>query len=170
MTTDPYEGIAHLDEDRVLALAAGLETRARDPRPQEMCQSYLSDIEFPDQASVVDVGCGTGPVSRLLASFPLVQRVYGLDPSPVLLSRARQLTADEPKVTYGQAAGMALPLSDRSVDVVVLHTVLSHVPDPRQVVTEPPGSPEPEAGSPPSTPTCRRSRSPGPTTIRCSAW
>jgi len=134
--TDPYDGITRLNENRVLILADGLETRARDARQQEMWRSYLSDITFPAQASVVDLGCGTGPISRLLASFPTVETILGLDPSSVLLRRARELAKSETKITYAQGDGMALPLADDSVDVVILHTVLSHVPDPRRVVAE----------------------------------
>ncbi len=40
-----------------------------------MRRAYLADIAFPDGASVLDVGCGTGAVTRELAAWPGVAEV-----------------------------------------------------------------------------------------------
>jgi trans-aconitate methyltransferase len=40
---------------------------------------------------VLDVGCETGAVSRVLAGWPLIGAVVGLDPSPSFVAKAREL-------------------------------------------------------------------------------
>jgi hypothetical protein len=63
-------------------IAQILELRAADPQQAAMRQTYLGDIAFPDGARVLEVGCGTGTVTRELAGWPSVAEVVGLDPSP----------------------------------------------------------------------------------------
>ena len=62
---DPYANIAEIDGEIQAALAKVLEVRAAEPRQQEMLETYLSWIDFPPDARVLDVGCGTArpPVS-----------------------------------------------------------------------------------------------------------
>jgi SAM-dependent methyltransferase len=69
----------------------------------------------------LDVGCGTGRSAVALAAH--CARVYGVDPSPAMLAEA---TAHD-RVTYREGTAEALPLPDRSVDVVTLAGVLPHV-------------------------------------------
>jgi SAM-dependent methyltransferase len=69
----------------------------------------------------LDVGCGTGRSAVALAAH--CARVYGVDPSPAMLEQA---TAHD-RVTYREGAAEALPLPDRSVDVVTLAGVLPYV-------------------------------------------
>lgn len=57
----------------------------------DMVATYLAEIEFPFKAHVVEVGCGTGPVSRRLANWPNVGKVVGIDPLTVFLDKAREL-------------------------------------------------------------------------------
>jgi phospholipid N-methyltransferase len=47
-------------------IASVLELRASMPQQQEMLRTYLRDIDFPDRAKVLEVGCGTGPITRVL--------------------------------------------------------------------------------------------------------
>lgn len=56
--------------------------RAADPQLQAMLESYLSEIELPDSAQILEVGSGTGPVARRLARLEQAKQVIGLDPSP----------------------------------------------------------------------------------------
>ena len=54
-----------------------IEMRAADPRMQAMFHAYLSEIEFPSEAKVLEIGCGTGAVTRTLARWPRVAEVMG---------------------------------------------------------------------------------------------
>ena len=81
----------------------------RPPLHRVMLGRMLSeDVSF---ATGLDVGCGTGYSTVALARY--CARVYGIEPSPSMLSRA---TVHE-RVTYLDGAGERIPLPDESVDI-----------------------------------------------------
>jgi len=113
-----------------------LERRAATPQQSAALKSYLADVKFPENARVLDVGCGTGPQSRTLAQWPGVGEVVGVDQLEPFLERARELAADIPNVSFQQADARKLPFDDARFDVVVLHTLLTHVPGPEDVLAD----------------------------------
>lgn len=133
---DVYAAIAAADREVQERLAAVLERRAADLQQQAMLNAYLADVDFPAEAEVLDVGCGTGAVSRVLARRAGIGRVVGIDPSPVFLATARQLAADLANLTFFEADGRSLPYGDGSFDTVIFHTTLSHVPEPELALAE----------------------------------
>jgi SAM-dependent methyltransferase len=100
-----------------------------------MRETYLSQIDFPRDARVLEVGCGPGPVARALAARPGVGEVVGVDPSPVFLVKGQALAQHLPNLTFVEGDARALPLED-SFDVVVFHTTLCHVPGPELALAE----------------------------------
>jgi SAM-dependent methyltransferase len=133
---DIYATIADADPAFVRQLADRLELRAADPQQRAMLHAYLADLPFLDAAQVLEVGCGSGAVARVLARWPGVQSVLGIDPSPVLLDRARQLAHGIPNISFELADGRWLALEAARFDVVVFHTALCHIPDPLQALAE----------------------------------
>ena len=97
---DPYANIAQVDAEIQTALVKVLELRAAEPRQREMLQTYLGWIDFPSDACVLDVGCGTGATTRLLARWPGVGEIVGVDPSPVFLAKAREMAAEHSHVRF----------------------------------------------------------------------
>ena len=93
---DVYATITDADPALVTQIAQILELRAADPQQAAMRQTYLGDIAFPDGARVLEVGCGTGAVTRELAGWPSVAEVVGLDRSPTRARRARRRWAGWP--------------------------------------------------------------------------
>lgn len=133
---DVFANIKSVPDDMLVVVANVLETRAAIPSQQEMLRDYLSEISFPENAEVLEVGCGTGPVCRVLAEWPNVAKVTGVDPSPVLLSKARELSGDTKRTEFEEGDGKSLRFDDASFDVVILHTLLTHVPEPEAVLAE----------------------------------
>ncbi len=133
---DYYADLAAAPEALVADIAAGLERRALDPANRAILEAYLADIDFPEGAAVLEIGCGTGPVCRRLAEIGLVARVVGIEPSPLLVARAREIAGEHPKLRFAVGDGAALDLPDGEFDVVVLHTLLSHVPRQDDVLRE----------------------------------
>ncbi|QYC42460.1 Demethylmenaquinone methyltransferase [Nonomuraea coxensis DSM 45129] len=76
---------------------------------------------------VLDVGCGTGYLTRVLA--PVVGpdgHVTGLDPSPAMVDHARRRAPRN--CDYVEGVGQDLPFPDGSFDVVVSSLAVHHMP------------------------------------------
>lgn len=133
---DIYANVTETDPALLERIADVLEIRAAEPQQQAMLASYLAEVPFPSSARVLEIGCGTGAVSRQIAARPDVAEVIGADPSSVLLGRARHLGEGIPNLHFEEADGRALPFPNASFDVAVGHTVLCHVPGPEGVLHE----------------------------------
>ena len=133
---DPYAFIAQADEALQTRLAGVLELRAADPQQRAMLNAYLSELQLPSGASVLDVGCGTGAVTRVLAALPGIGQVVGVDPSPIFLEKARELASALPQTSFRPGDGRAVPFPDASFDLVVFHTTLCHMPNPEKALHE----------------------------------
>jgi SAM-dependent methyltransferase len=133
---DVWASVADLDPATQERLATVLETRGADPQQQAMRRAFLGDIAFPSRSTVLEVGCGTGVLTRMLARLPEVDRVTGVDPAPLLLEKAREFARNLNNITFQDADGRALPVADGTFDVVVFDSTLSHVPGPEQALAE----------------------------------
>jgi ubiquinone/menaquinone biosynthesis C-methylase UbiE len=133
---DVWATFNDLDAPMQDRLAGVLETRGADPQQQAMRRSFLGDIAFPTKARVLEIGCGTGVLTRLLGGWPGVEAVVGVDVGASLLDKARRLAADLSNVTFQEADARSLPFEDRRFDVVVFDSVLSHVPGPDRALAE----------------------------------
>lgn len=101
----------------------------RDAPVRDAWRALLSPALPAAPSSVVDVGCGTGSLSVLLAEAG--HRVYGLDSSPGMLGVARE-KATRHGVTVPLVLGDAArpPFAAASFDVVLARHVLWALPDP----------------------------------------
>ena len=125
---DLYADIAAADLDLLGNLARILEMRAADPQQVAMRTRYQSLIALRPGARLLEVGCGTGPVSRALAQLRTDCQVIGVDPSPFFLTKARHLAAGIAKLEFRQGDACQLPFEAGLFDVLVFHTTLCHVP------------------------------------------
>jgi ubiquinone/menaquinone biosynthesis C-methylase UbiE len=113
-----------------------------DPQHQdESSPWYKLVLEFltPVQdKNILEVACGRGGFSRLLASKGAV--VCGADFSEAAIKIAKEkLLGDPPlvdRVTYVQADAQNLPFDAGSFDIVISCETIEHVPDPRAAVRE----------------------------------
>lgn len=133
---DLYAAITEADQTVQEELARILELRAAHPSQKAMREAYLSGLELPSEPRVLEVGCGTGAVTRTLAELARDGQALGVDPSPVFLAKAEELGAEYPNLSFVQADGRSLPFDEGSFDAVVIHTTLSHVPGPEQALAE----------------------------------
>ena len=132
---DPYATIADTAPSLQERLSDILELRAADPQQQAMLRAYLSELTLPQGARALEIGCGTGAVSRALVEL-LNLDVTGVDPSPVFVARAQELGKHLPHLTFVQGDGRSLELGEASYDLVVFHTTLCHIPNPEAALRE----------------------------------
>jgi ubiquinone/menaquinone biosynthesis C-methylase UbiE len=119
-----------------LGRLAALELRAADLIQRGILKDFGSEIPFPEHANVLEIGCGTGAVTRFLARWPQVVKVLGIDPSPTFISRARDLAGQLRNVSFREGDGRALDNEDQSFDAVIFHSALCHIPNPKKAVAE----------------------------------
>jgi len=133
---DVWAAFPDLDAAMQERLAGVLETRGADPQQRKMRETFLADVPFPNDARVLEVGCGTGVTTRTIALRPNVGTVVGVDVAPFLLNKARDLAQGLHNVTFREADGRSLPFEAETFDVVVFDTTLTHVPGPERALAE----------------------------------
>ena len=133
---DVWTAVQDLDRATQERLADVLEKRGADAQQHAMRRAFLQEVRFPQDARVLDVGCGTGVLTRVLARWPAVRSVIGVDPAPALLEKARVAAADLPNVSFQEGDGRSLPFDGEMFDVVTSDSMLSHVPGPERAIGE----------------------------------
>ncbi|MFI7701168.1 class I SAM-dependent methyltransferase [Nonomuraea sp. NPDC049480] len=99
----------------------------RDPGVRAAWAGRLAAWLPEGHLDVLDLGCGTGSLSLLLAERG--HRVVGVDLAPRMVARARaKLAGREATVLIGDAARP--PVGDRRFDVVLVRHVLWALPEP----------------------------------------
>ena len=111
---DPYATIADADVALQERLSDVLELRAADSQQRAMLRAYVSEISLPRGSRALEVGCGTGAVSRVLVEAMNFE-VTGIDPSPVFVARARELGKHLPGLTFMPGDGRSLTQPDASL-------------------------------------------------------
>lgn len=129
-----------LDATQARQRAATLELRGRAPDEVEARAAYLGLLGVGEGERALDVGCGSGVVTRELARrVGPSGRAVGVDLSPQLLTVAREIAEGEGlrgRVEFHQGSALALPFPDGAFDVAIAVTVLSHTPDGERAVPE----------------------------------
>jgi ubiquinone/menaquinone biosynthesis C-methylase UbiE len=98
---------------------------------QEIFDDYFRIFPWhllpPSGGVGIDVGCGTGRWSMLVA--PRVERLHLLDPSAKALVVAKQNLSSAKNVNFHLASVADMPVADGSLDFAYSLGVLHHVPD-----------------------------------------
>jgi SAM-dependent methyltransferase len=85
-------------------------------------------------ARVLDLGCGTGIVARLLRErLGGAARITGLDVSAPMLAVARSIV---PEIDWREGDAMALPFPDGAFELVLCQEMLQFTPDRAKAVRE----------------------------------
>ena len=84
--------------------------------------------------SILDVGCGTGELLRILSEIVPDAQLYGLDISEKMLEIAEKKLAGRARFILGDSS--TIPLKPESCDVVCCNHSFHHYPKPLQVLEE----------------------------------
>lgn len=140
MADDPYRIADRVDANMLEMMASRLEERGRDARFAGMIDDYLMAIRISDAKEVLDVGCGTGVVSRRIAGRKdFMGQITGVDLSPLLIEKARELAASEgvsQNIKFETGDIRSCAFTDSQFDATVMHTLVSHLDDPSAALRE----------------------------------
>src|SRR5690349_3464618 len=110
----------------------GMELAQKIPDFADLFERYARDLverarPFGPSDRVLDLGCGTGIVARVLRDrLGGGARIAGLDINAGMLAKARSLA---PELEWHEGSAAALPFADRAYEVVLAQQVLQFVPD-----------------------------------------
>jgi ubiquinone/menaquinone biosynthesis C-methylase UbiE len=137
---DVFGRTHELDAKSLDAIATRLEARRGGAKYMGMLHEYLDAIDLSTAQRILALGCGTGvEVRELLRKPNFGGRVTAIDISADLVERGKGLAeqeglADRIEWLVGDAQELDLP--DGVFDLVLAHTLVSHVPDPKRVVQQ----------------------------------
>ena len=107
-------------------IAAGYD-ELHGAEQDEKLMEFLQRIDPSPQATLLDVGCGTGRSMRLLDVH-----WHGIDPSPGLLAHA----SPPARLRMKLAPAEAIPYPDASFDIILSLTALQNFQDPAAGIVE----------------------------------
>jgi ubiquinone/menaquinone biosynthesis C-methylase UbiE len=82
----------------------------------------------------LDVGCGSGAAVRRAAT--VAGRSVGVDLSPGMITRGRELSAGRGAIEFVEADSEALPFGDGEFTVILCTTSFHHYPEPAAAMAE----------------------------------
>lgn len=117
------------------SMARNLAFQAQAIWPQEL--PLFARYALCGRIEIVDVGCGSGEITRRLADLYPQAQLLGLDilESSVELAR-RDSQSFTTRVSYRQGDAYALALADASVDLLVCRHMSQSVPDFAKIIDE----------------------------------
>ncbi|WP_339105338.1 methyltransferase domain-containing protein [Haloterrigena salinisoli] len=109
----------------------GIHTDEQRDRWLEVLRERIGD----EPRRVLDVGCGTGVVSLLLAE--LGHAVTGVDFAPAMLERAREKAREtDQSIGFHRGDAEALPVPDDTVELVTARHLVWTLPNPEAAIRE----------------------------------
>jgi len=125
--TVPYERDVQAFHDRAATYEVGWRGRMHHDiavRTADLARTFDDEPRH-----VLDVGCGTGLLLRLLADrLPEAQELVGVDAAAGMIAVANS-TANDPRLRFHNGVAENLPFPDESFDLVVSTTSFDHWED-----------------------------------------
>lgn len=137
---DPHRFINELDDDALARLVARLESRARDAVFARLLDKYLSALPISASSRILDVGTGTGVVLRTIARRGDFRgQATGIDQCPSFVETANNFAKAEEltgRLDFRVGDAHRLDFPSGTFDIVIAHTLISHVTAPLAVLGE----------------------------------
>jgi arsenite methyltransferase len=139
-TSDVWGRTSDIDESALAVMAARLENRAKHPFFRGVIADYIGALDLQPIAHVIEIGCGTGIVSRRLAAAPGFRgTIVATDMSSYLIEIAQrhaQAEGVDARITFEVSGAANLRAENGACDLVIAHTLLSHASDPVAILAE----------------------------------
>jgi ubiquinone/menaquinone biosynthesis C-methylase UbiE len=139
-TSDVWGRTADIDEVALSVMAERLESRAKHPFFRRVIAEYIGDLELDRISSALEIGCGTGVVSRALAvTSGFRGTITATDLSPHLIDAGRryaEMEGVEGRITFEVSSAAALRAKGSTYDLIIAHTLFSHAANPVAILAE----------------------------------
>jgi SAM-dependent methyltransferase len=96
---------------------------------------FIHWLSMPLGLSWLDIGCGTGALSRTILALTSPAHILAIDPSSRFIEYARR-SIDDPRINFEVGTANFIPAPADSFDAIVSGLVLNFVPDPIQAMKE----------------------------------
>ncbi len=122
----PHRDLAAYD-DRARSYDRGWRGRLHHVISERTAALATAVVAAPQH--VLDVGCGTGYLLRVLAGrYPGAQSLAGIDAAPNMIETAKG-SSDDNRLTFVTGVAEHLPFDDAAMDLVVSSTSFDHWSD-----------------------------------------
>ena len=118
------------------AIANSMNVRASEPAMKAICARYMARIALSEGARVLEIGCGNGAATKLIMQHVSPAQLVGIDPSSAFIDMAGKAFAGEPRVSFATGDATATGQADGCFDLVIAHTVYSHLVEPERALAE----------------------------------
>jgi ubiquinone/menaquinone biosynthesis C-methylase UbiE len=129
-----------MDEQSLAVMAARLESRGKHTFFSQVIDDYMNALALSRDETILDLGCGTGVVARTIARRGDVKgRIVAMDISPYLVGLGKRFASEEGvggRIDFLTGDAHSIIEPEGKFDVVVMHTLVSHVVDPVTVIEE----------------------------------
>ena len=103
---------------------------------QAIHKRLLEYLDLPEDAYILDLGCGTGRLFRRLGKQFTSVRGVGLDLSGEMISQARERNLYPDRITYTQGNAESLPFEAETFTAAFNTISFLHYPNPQIVLRE----------------------------------
>lgn len=100
-----------------------------------VAEHFLRWLPVAHDKRWLDVGCGTGILSRSILHAKEPEEILAVDASPTFVAFGRE-TNQDPRLRFEVALAQSLPVESNTFDVSVSGLVLNFVPQPQQAMAE----------------------------------
>ena len=102
---------------------------------QGIAPEFIQWLSMPAGQSWLDIGCGTGSLSKTILALASPIKILACDPSARFIEHARRVI-DDPRVNFEVGMAGKIPAPANSFEVIVSGLVLNFLPDLIQAVNE----------------------------------
>ena len=122
-----------MPETQVVFDAADAYERYMGQWSRAVGEKFLAWLAPPKNARWLDLGCGTGAFTDLIAKHCAPASITGVDPAPAQVAYAKDRL---PSAAFQVADAMALPFDAQAFDIVASALVLHFIPDRQKAFAE----------------------------------
>ena len=95
----------------------------------------VNKLTLKNDATALDLCCGTGDISKILANKKWIKKVTGIDFSTTMLEIAKKKNYHN-KIEYINADCLKLPFEDNFFDIITIFFGLRNIPDKEKAIKE----------------------------------